>query len=269
MILNSPSQIFSQLRGFGEYGFPESHSFSFALLAYASAWLKHHEPAAFTAALLNSQPMGFYAPAQLVQDAQRHGIEVRPVSVLHSAWDCTLEARDAAGSIQPALRLGLRLSKGLAEPQAMRIVASRVAGAFASITDLAQRAALSRQDLDRLAAAGALDGLSRHRAEARWQTAGIQPLPPLLANSFLAEALPALPAPSEGQDIFEDYSHVGLTLRRHPVALLRPHLQALRMRTAQELHTLPHGQRAPRERHRGQPPAAGHRQRRGLRDARR
>ena len=234
--------IFRQIQGFGDYGFPESHAASFALLVYVSAWLKCHEPAAFAAALVNSQPMGFYAPAQIVQDARRHGVEVRPVCVIASDWDCTLE-RAADGA--PALRLGLRLVKGLSEAAARRIVAARAgASPLAGIGELARRAQLHRRDLDALAAADALAGLSRHRPGARWQVAGIEPALPLLAEAPIHETLPLLPAPTEGADIVEDYASTGLTLRRHPLALLRPRLQRLRMRTAVELRTLRDGQPA-------------------------
>src|SRR5690606_9642088 len=143
-------RIFKQIQGFGEYGFPESHAASFALLVYDSAWIKYHEPAAFTCALLNSQPMGFYAPAQLVRDAREHGVEVRPVCVASSYFDCTLEKRDDG---EPALRLGLRMVKSLSEAGAKRIPAARARGAFTSVQDLAERATLDRGDLEALAAA--------------------------------------------------------------------------------------------------------------------
>ena len=168
-------QIFRQILGFGEYGFPESHAASFALLVYVSAWLKRHEPAAFTAALLNSQPMGFYAPSQLVQDAQRHGVEIRAVDARASDWDCTLERREDGAA---ALRLGLRLVKGLSEPAALRLVEARLTGAFANVQDLAERARLDRRELGCLAAAGALEGFAGHRHRAAWNVAGVEaPLP--------------------------------------------------------------------------------------------
>jgi error-prone DNA polymerase len=234
-------RIFHQIQGFGEYGFPESHSASFALLVYVSAWLKHYEPAAFTAALLNSQPMGFYAPAQLVQDARRHGVEVRPVDVRHSDVDCTLE-RGAGG--QPALRLGLRLVKGLSAEGAARVVRAREEGAFANVQDLAERARLDRGDLAALAAADALAGLAGHRHRARWDVAGVEPPTPLIERVRIAEGVPLLRAPKEGEEIVADYAHVGLTLRRHPVALLRERLTALGALSAAELHALPHGTQA-------------------------
>ena len=181
-------QIYQQILGFGEYGFPESHSASFALLVYVSAWLKCYEPAAFTAALLNRQPMGFYAPSQLVQDARRHGVEVRPADVTVSEWDCTLETAESASGLHPALRLGLRLIGGLSEAGAQRIVAARRVAPFASVADLAHRAELDRRDLDRLAEAGALAALAGHRHDAAWDVAGVERLPALLAGSTFAEA---------------------------------------------------------------------------------
>jgi error-prone DNA polymerase len=232
-------QIFQQIQGFGEYGFPESHSASFALLVYVSAWLKRHEPAAFTAALLNSQPMGFYAPAQLVQDARRHGIEVRPVDVRTSDWDCTLERRDGG---EPAVRLGLRMVNGLTQAGAERLCAARRARMFADVEDLARRARLNRRDLDALAAAGALVGLSGHRHRARWAVAGVEPPLPLLAEAPIAEALPMLCPPTEAQDIVADYASVGLTLRRHPLALLRGKLSAWRLASAAEVRVQAHGE---------------------------
>jgi error-prone DNA polymerase len=231
-------RIYSQIRGFGEYGFPESHSASFALLVYVSAWIKYHEPAAFTAALLNSQPMGFYAPSQLVQDARRHGVEVRAVDVRESDWDCTLERSDAG---QPILRLGLRLVKGLAAQSAERIVDARRSKVFIDVEDLARRASLDRGALAALAAADALAGLAGHRHRARWDVAGIEPVRPLLEDSRLPEGMPLLRAPREGEDIVADYRHVGLTLRRHPLALLRDRMTGMRLRSARELHELPHG----------------------------
>ena len=212
-------QIFNQILGFGEYGFPESHSASFALLVYTSAWLKHHEPAAFCAALVNSQPMGFYAPAQLVRDARAHGIEVRPVDVAVSAWDCTLERRDDG---RPALRLGLRMVKHLSQEGAFRLLAARAAGAFVDIADLAERATLDRRDLEALAAADALAALAGHRHRAVWQVSGVERALPLLPAATAAqEGMPLLRAPREGQEIVADYFSTGLTLRRHPLALLR------------------------------------------------
>jgi error-prone DNA polymerase len=257
-------QIYQQILGFGEYGFPESHSASFALLVYVSCWLKRYEPAAFCAALLNSQPMGFYAPAQLVGDARRHGVDARAPDVTVSEWDCTLEkwgqSRNEPGAKNPrsirdgyrpnnydsnptfpALRLGLRLVRGLTEAGAMRIVDARRAQPFTSVSDMAHRAELDKRDLAALADADALRSLAGHRHEAVWDVAGIERLPALLAGTEFDEASPSLPAPTEGQDIVADYRRIGLTLRRHPLALLRRQLHERRLLTADEIRHAPHG----------------------------
>jgi error-prone DNA polymerase len=226
-------QIYRQILGFGEYGFPESHSASFALLVYVSAWLKRYEPAAFCAALLNSQPMGFYAPAQLVQDARRHGVEVRSVDVTVSEWECTLEAS--------ALRLGLLMVKGLPQASAERVLRARTERAFDSVADLARRAGLDRQALKCLAAADALAALSGHRRMAHWQIAGLDPAPMLLRDAPVRETDPALPAPTEGESLVADYASLGLTLGRHPLALLRERLKRKRLATAAEIRAMPHG----------------------------
>ena len=232
-------QIFQQILGFGEFGFPESHSASFALLVYTSAWLKHYEPAAFCAALVNSQPMGFYAPAQLVRDARAHGVEVRAVDATISGWDCTLERREDG---RPALRLGLRLVKHLSREGAERLLDARTQRAFAGIADMAERATLDRRDLEALAAADALSQLSGHRHRAVWQVTGVERALPLLpAETAIAEGIPMLRAPREGQDIVADYGSVGLTLRRHPLALLREKLQRRGVGPTQELWDHPNG----------------------------
>jgi error-prone DNA polymerase len=225
--------IYRQILGFGEYGFPESHSASFALLVYVSAWLKCHHPAAFCAALLNSQPMGFYAPAQLVQDAQRHSVAVLPPDVAASEWDCTLEAG--------ALRLGLRMVAGLGEAVAGRIAGARAAGPFASVEELARRAALERRDLRCLAAGGALAALAGHRRQSHWAVADLRPGAGILREAPLGEPLLRLPAPGEGEDIVADYASLGLTLGRHPLALLRTRLQGLQLMPAAALRERPHG----------------------------
>ena len=219
-----------------------SHSASFALLAYDSAWMKHYEPAAFTCALLNSQPMGFYGPAQLVRDAREHGVEVRPVDVQESAVQCTLERREEDG--KPALRLGLCLVKSLSDEGANRVEEARRERRFASVQDLAKRAALDRRDLEALAAAGALAALSGNRHLAFWEVAGTeQPLPlapaPARAGN-IEEGRPLLAAPTEGQSIVADYSSVGLTLGRHPMALLRERLRK-RLLSAADLKCVAHG----------------------------
>jgi error-prone DNA polymerase len=233
------NQIFNQILGFGEYGFPESHSASFALLVYTSAWIKHYEPAAFCAALLNSQPMGFYAPSQLVRDAREHGVEVRAATAESSGWDCTLERRDDG---RPALRLGLRLVKRLSEEGARRLIAARAVRAFADIADLAERAALDRRDLEALAASDALAGIVGHRYRAFWQVSGVERALPLLgADTVVPEGVPLLRAPREGHDIVADYGSLGLSLRRHPLALLRKRLEARGIVPTEALWGLPTG----------------------------
>ena len=224
------ARIFRQIQGFGEYGFPESHAASFALLAYASAWVKCHEPAIFTCALLNSLPMGFYAPAQLVRDACAHGVEVRPVDVLESEWDCTLERRDDG---EPALRLGLRLAKGLSQAAVERLVAARRARIFESLQDLAERARLERRDLNALADAGACSRLTGNRHRAVWEVAGVEAALPVFPQIKVTEGIPMLAAPTEGQNLLADYRALGLTLGRHPLALLRERLRARHLLTAE------------------------------------
>lgn len=226
--------IFKQILGFGDYGFPESHAYSFAILAYFSSWIKCHEPAIFLAAMLNSQPMGFYGPSQLVQDAKRHGVEVRPADVRASDWDCTLERR-TDGSAQPAVRLGLRLVNGLAQAAAERLVQARRVSAFADTEDLARRAGLEPHELQQLARADALAGLAGHRRQQAWVAAGLERAPAVLADAPVNEPALALAAPPEGEQILLDYAATGLTLRRHPVALLRPRLARRRWRSAAEL----------------------------------
>jgi error-prone DNA polymerase len=308
-------RIFNQILGFGEYGFPESHAYSFALIAYESSWLKCHEPEAFLAAMLNSQPMGFYGPAQLVQDAKRHRVVVLPPDVAVSDWDCALESPPAdldvnpktfsslAGRSQsaidsgartpspemrervgvrglpspspagrglgwglttsaghaagphpnlppagegerprPAVRLGLRLVQGLNEETAHRIEHARVDRAFASVDDLARRAALDVKALNQLAAADALCSLAGHRRQQVWQGAALKSAPELLRDAPIDEAPLELPAAPEGEEIVHDYAALGLTLRRHPVALLRPRLARLRLKSADELKAVPHGE---------------------------
>jgi error-prone DNA polymerase len=230
-------QIYKQILGFGEYGFPESHAASFALLVYVSSWLKCYEPAAFTCALLNSQPMGFYSPSQLTQDLRRHDGSILAADVCVSQWECTLESLQSS----PALRLGLCMVKGLPETSGKKIVAARAAHAFAGIDDLARCADLNRHDMTALAAAGALGSLSGHRRNAMWDVIGVERMPSLLTESSFDEAPATLIAPSEGEDIVADYASLGLTLGRHPLALLRERLQRQHMLTAAELRNLPHG----------------------------
>jgi len=261
-------RVFQQLQGFGEYGFPESHSCSFALLVWASAWLKYHYPAAFTAALLNSQPMGFYAPAQLVADARKHGVTVRPVDVQFSEQDCTLEpealpeaiepdtppqaegsgtvrtARAARRAFVPALRLGLRLLHGLSSAEAAAITTARQAGRFASVDDFAQRTGLPKATLTRLARAGAFLSLQDHRREALWDGLADRASAPLLESALSPdhEPSPGLTRMPAVVEVIADYQHTGLSLRQHPVSFLRPRLNALQVVPASHLMVLRPGQ---------------------------
>jgi error-prone DNA polymerase len=233
-------RIFNQIKGFGEYGFPLSHAASFALLVYVSAWLKYHEPAVFCCALLNSQPMGFYAPQQLVRSAREHGVEVRPVDVNSSEWESTLErGRDG----RPALRLGLQRVKGLAEKNGKCVANARAERPFADVADVAARSGLSSRDLGALAAAGALRKLARNRHRARWDVAGVDEPTPLFGHMRFREAVPMLKRPTEGEDIAADYRHLGLSLGRHPLALLRRRLDALHVIDARSVAALSHGTR--------------------------
>jgi error-prone DNA polymerase len=237
--------VFRQIQGFGEYGFPESHAASFALLVWVSAWLKHHHPDAFLAALLDSQPMGFYAPAQLVRDAREHGVEVRPVCVLASEAGCTLESPGPEPRLWP-VRLGLNRIGGLGEAAARRIVAARAERRFDSVEDLARRAELDGRALQALAEADALVHLAGHRRQAAWAVAGIDiRAGALLAPARTAEPEPAqLPVPSVGESLLADYRRTGLSLAAHPLALLRPALAAFRVLPAAELARCRPGQLA-------------------------
>ncbi len=248
-------RLFQQICGFGEYGFPESHAASFALLVYSSAWMKCHYPAAFACALLNSQPMGFYAPAQLVRDARAHGVPVAGVDIQQSDWDCTLEPTEivpgsepgseleskAKAPSGPTLRLGLRLIKGLGQAAGQRIMQARQSTRrFTHVADLAERASLNRGELRALADAGALAGLSGHRRAAWWQVLGIDTQDDLLKTAPNTESPPPLTAPSEGEDLLSDYRRLGLTLGRHPIALLRASLQRHGYRPAEQLQAIGH-----------------------------
>lgn len=236
-------RVVEQIKGFSSYGFPESHAVSFALLVYDSAWIKRHHPAEFLAALLNSQPLGFYTPGQLVQDARRHGVEVRPADVVHSGWDCTLEPR--TDSDAPAVRLGLRLADGVTKTEALRIMDARDRGGpFSDTEDLALRAGLDQACLQHLAAADALASLSGHRRQQMWAAAGLRAAPALLRGSPVHETALTLPEAPEGEAIVWDYASLGLTLRRHPLALLRERLQARRFMTAAALREVPDGRLA-------------------------
>ncbi|UCE30500.1 MAG: error-prone DNA polymerase, partial [Burkholderiales bacterium] len=263
-------RIFRQIEGFGEYGFPESHAASFALLVYVSCWIKHHEPACFLAAMLNSQPLGFYAPAQLVRDARAHGVEVRGVDVDVSEVECTIEAiaseavtieavtseaiaseaderppdRVAAERAQPAVRLGFNRVRRLSATGAERIVAARAQAPFDSIEDLARRARLDARDLQALAEADALASLAGHRRNAAWEVAAVEPLPRLLEDVRFHEPAVTLAAPTEGETIIADYAALGIPMGRHPVALLRPWLARYRVEPAAVLEAYPNGRLA-------------------------
>lgn len=242
-------RVFEQIRGFGEYGFPESHAASFALLVYVSAWLKRYYPAAFTAALLNSQPLGFYAPAQLVRDAREHGVEVRPADVNRSDWDCTLEAarpeaKLSFGEPSPwALRLGLRMISGLRQTSVEIIQAARRAGPFASLTDFSARTNLGQGDLCRLAMADAFSSLGVDRRGALWQALEQEEELPLFAGLEPAPERVTLPAKELVTEVVDDYCTVGLSLRAHPVQFLRPALDKLRAVSSQRLLKLNTGRK--------------------------
>ncbi|KNZ33147.1 MAG: DNA polymerase [Methylibium sp. NZG] len=272
-------RIFKQIQGFGEYGFPESHAASFALLVYVSCWIKRHHPDAFLAALLNSQPMGFYAPAQLVRDAREHGVEVLPVDVAVSGWESSLEGGGEAAALTPTLsqrereeepqgplrgpwrglplplgegrgegqlphpvRLGLNRITGLPEATVQRIVQARTQSPFTTPEDLTRRATLNAHDLQALADAGALNGLAGHRHQTAWAVAGIDTRPTeLLRQTRVHEAPAQLDAPTEAQDMLADYRSLGLTLGRHPLALLRAQLDQFKVQPAAVLRGYPNG----------------------------
>lgn len=235
-------RCFRQIEGFGTYGFPESHAASFALLVYVSAWLKCAEPAVFACALLNSQPMGFYAPAQIVRDAREHGVEVRPVDVNGSDWDHTLEATPGGGL---ALRLGLRQIKGLAAGDGEKLVAARPGGGYRDLAELKARSGLGPAALDVLARGDAMGSLGLSRREALWTAIGFERTapPPLLAGLVPPSAAIRLPAMTPGEAVTHDYRSLGLSLRAHPVALLRSHLKRARAIPAAHLAAAADGSR--------------------------
>ena len=235
-------RIFKQIEGFGEYGFPESHAASFALLVYVSAWIKRHHPDAFLAALLNSQPMGFYAPAQLTRDARAHGVQVLPVDVMRSQWTSVLEP-DAA-RLWP-VRLGFDRLLGFQKEAAERLVAARAQGPFDSIEDMARRAQLDARALQLLSQGDALRPLAGHRHQAAWGTAGIDTRATvMLASTRTHEAQAALEAPTAGEELLADYRSTGLSLTHHPVALLRERLSAFQVQPAAVLNGYRNGQLA-------------------------
>jgi error-prone DNA polymerase len=239
-------QIYQQIQGFGEYGFPESHSYSFALLAYASSWLKCHYPAAFTCALLNSQPMGFYQPSQLIQDAQNHGVKVLPADVTISTWHCALEPlKPSPPSMAPmgereldpfALRLGLRQIRGISEDLANRLEAARAEKPFTDVADMTRRARVTALERKHLANANALRSLSEHRHRARWDSAGAELPLPVLANAAIREQHIELRPPSLREDVMTDYATQGLSLTLHPLALIRPALRRKRIVCAKAIN---------------------------------
>jgi error-prone DNA polymerase len=248
-------RVFKQISGFGEYGFPESHAASFALLVYVSAWLKRYHPAVFCAALINSQPMGFYAPAQLVRDARDHGVHVSPVDVNFSYWNCTLEPlpgsplpSDSHGPKTPpfehydeehTLRLGLRVLRGFSEEHAATIEQARDAsGPFTSYDDFTRRTQLPRAVLQLLARSDAFASLKVDRRDALWKSMPAQESAPLFAEMsgpIADEADPKLPKMTAQEDVVQDYSTVGLSLKKHPVSFLREKLAQLRAISAEEL----------------------------------
>jgi error-prone DNA polymerase len=233
--LEFADRLYEQIRGFGEYGFPEAHAASFALLAYISAWLKCHYPAAFAAAILNSQPMGFYAPAQIVHDLQQHGVEVRPVDINFSDWDCTLCDHESSEA-SPAIRLGFRLIKGLPEELGRAIGEVRSQGRFRSVADLARRLYLGRPLLARLAAADAFGSLGLHRRAALWHVLALgEELPLFAALAEEPEPLPPLAEMSLGQQVVADYGSTGLSLKAHPIGLVRSELERLNVVPASAL----------------------------------
>ena len=241
-------RTFRQIEGFGSYGFPESHAASFALIAYASAWLKCHHPDVFCAALLNSQPMGFYAPAQVVRDAREHGVTVRPVCVNRSSWDCTLEPDEGQFL---AVRLGLRMVRGLDAAQGRALVEARGGTPYRSPAELQRRTGMPGLSLRHLAEADAFLGLGLGRREALWAVRGLGDAPlPLFAAADAADAPPSpeadepavpLAAMTEGRKVVEDYRAVGLSLRQHPVAFLREELSRAGMLPCGALANTPAG----------------------------
>ncbi|KAF1687983.1 error-prone DNA polymerase [Pseudoxanthomonas broegbernensis] len=235
------AQIFEQIKGFASYGFPESHACSFALITYVSCWLKCHEPAAFTCALLNAQPMGFYSASSLLQDIRRHGVEIREVDATRSDWGNTLEDGIPGGE-QPAIRLGFRQIKGFPEDAGHRISEARRQRPFAGVADLCMRAALDERTSSLLAEAGALKSLAGHRHDAHWTVAGLEPQRPLFDGSPEEDAV-ALPVPTAGQDVVADYRSLGLTLGTHPVSLLRDRLRRERCLGSADLQSRKHGSR--------------------------
>jgi len=232
-------QVFNQIKGFGEYGFPESHAASFALLVYVSAWMKCHYPAAFTCALLNSLPMGFYEPSQLVQEAQRQGVTVLPVDVSRSHYDCSLER--GRFTDEPWLRLGMRMAKGLSEEAGLLVETERAKQPFGDMQDFSRRVVLNKKDYAALADADAFATLSGNRHQAHWEVSGFEAPLPLAELGSPDEAAPLLKAPGEARDVVADYRSLGLTLRSHPLALLRDCLSRRAVIPFADLKAMPDG----------------------------
>ncbi|HEY7776559.1 MAG TPA: error-prone DNA polymerase, partial [Kineobactrum sp.] len=234
-------RLFEQIKGFGGYGFPESHSASFALLAWVSSWLKCHHPAAFYVGLLNSQPMGFYSASQLIQDARRHEVAVLPIDINQSDWDHSLLANNGTG--QPPVRLGLRLVRGLSREGAQRIVEARRREPFRQVSQLRQRAQLNKRDMSALADADALAGISGHRHQSQWQIMALEQARPLLQeeqqqpSSYFNDDI-QLRAPEVVEEVLADYRTTGLTLRAHPMSLLRSQYPFNRCKRHADLHTV-------------------------------
>lgn len=235
-------RLYQSIEGFGEYGFPESHAASFALLVYASSWLKVHHPAAFAAALVNSQPMGFYSPGTIVKDAERHGVEVLPARVDASDWDCTLDGGDrTVDGEPPALRLGLRLVRGLGEAAGRRVEAARRERPLASVEDLVARASLDKREVEALAHAGALAGFGLGRREAMWKVRAPREQD-LLAGVDLGDAMPSLPEMTRAEQLVLDYETTGVAVGDHAMKVVRPRLPA-HYKSARDLATTAHGAR--------------------------
>ncbi|WP_439107293.1 error-prone DNA polymerase [Congregibacter sp.] len=238
-------RLFDQIKGFGGYGFPESHSASFALLAYVSSWLKCHHPSAFYVGLLNSQPMGFYTPSQLIQDARRHDVVALPPDVNHSDWDHQL-LDDGQQTTRAPIRLGLRLIKGLSKDAAKRISRARRDAPYRQVSDLRKRTALNRKDMEALVDADALASLSGHRHQARWQVMALEPERPLLqheqysASTTLNDEV-SLPEPAVAESVIADYRSTGVTLRAHPLALLRNQVPFNRCKNQRDLQAMDDG----------------------------
>jgi error-prone DNA polymerase len=239
-------QLYKQIQGFGEYGFPESHAMSFALLVYSSAWLKVHHPAAFACALLNSQPMGFYSASSIVKDAQRHGVEARPVSVMRSNWDCTLEPlpREPGDDGELcALRLGIRQIKGASEPMARTIMSARSEAPFTSLDDLIRRADLKKNEIEALAEAGALEALVPERRDALWKARAPREGGLFEGMRIEPDEDVGLPPIRPLEQLALDYGRVGLSIHDHPMRHVREALRERGVRRAEELVTLPDGLR--------------------------